>query len=88
MKKFKISETFLASLICVVMLIMSLALLPISPILSAIHFAITLAISVLEALILKYRKYHTLDISKFLKLIELKFKLSEKINPYQFLLKY
>lgn len=67
MKKFKISETFLASLICVVMLIMSLALLPISPILSAIHFAITLAISVLEALILKYRKYHTLDISENVK---------------------
>ncbi len=67
MKNLKLSPRFVWMLISAVLLIMSIALLPINPILSFMHFAIVLAIGALGFIEFQYDKKHILSVSENVK---------------------
>ena len=67
MKNLKISPRTVWLLVSAVLFIMSIALLPISPILSFMHFAIVLAICALGFIEFQYDKKHILNVSENVK---------------------
>ena len=67
MKNLRLSSRMVWGLITVVLLIMSIALLPISHILAFMHFAIVLAICALGLIEFQYDKKHILNVSENVK---------------------
>lgn len=67
MKNLKLSPRFVWALVSLVLFIMSIALLPISPILAFMHFAIVLAIGALGFIEFQYDKKHILNVSENVK---------------------